>query len=131
MATVTVRVDAQLVESATTSGPSQDRSGEQQLEHWARIGREVETAPGVSHRDVNRVLAGNSSYDDLNDMEQAIVRATWEERMTSARASLNLEEEFTREGRRSWIVGDGTGAAASRPATTRQGATDRRESGKA
>ncbi|MGI8947595.1 MAG: TA system antitoxin ParD family protein [Ornithinimicrobium sp.] len=39
------------------------RSAAQQINHWARIGRELEASGKVSQRDIEAVLAGDGSYD--------------------------------------------------------------------
>src|SRR4051794_17955449 len=73
------------------------RSAAQQIAHWARIGREVE-AGSASHRDIARVLAGETSYDALAGRDQALVRAEWAERMTALRDGLDLAREFGGSG---------------------------------
>ncbi|MEI2774609.1 MAG: hypothetical protein V9G19_01280 [Tetrasphaera sp.] len=111
-------MDVDLFEAAKAAGKTHSRSGAQQVEHWARIGREFERSPGVSLRDVAAVLAGRGGYDDLREREQAVVRAVWDEQIADDMANLNLEEEFTVEGG-TWVVGDGSGAAVLKfaPAT--------------
>lgn len=101
MSTVPTRVDGDLWEAAKASGATENRSAAQQISHWARIGRELESSPGVSHRDIVRVLQGAGSYDDLSEREQAVVRAAWEERFAERRESLDLAAEFTSQGE-SW-----------------------------
>lgn len=84
------------------------RSAAQQINHWAGIGRELEAAEGVSHRDLARVLAGRDPYDSLNGHEQALVRAEWEERMTETRKGVDFEAEFLADGE-SWVEADTEG----------------------
>jgi hypothetical protein len=74
------------------------RSTAQQVAHWARIGRELERSPNVSHADIAAVLAGSASYDGLTEHEQAIVRAQWHEDMAARLASVDLSSELA--GRR-------------------------------
>lgn len=59
------------------------------------------------------VLAGVRSYDDLNEIEQAIVRSTWEERTRAALAELDLEAEFTAAGV-PWVEAGKHGATVHR-----------------
>lgn len=105
-----MRVDVDLVDAAKSVGALESRSATQQLSHWARIGRELETSPGTNHRDIQRVLAGEAGYeyDDLEERDQAVVRASWNEQIEKRRASLNFAEEFTRAGR-SWTEADAQG----------------------
>lgn len=113
MPTIPARVDQELFEAARAVGKKQSRSGAQQVEHWARIGREFERSPNVSLRDVSLVLAGKQPYDSLRDPEQAIVRAAWDEEIAERLSKLNLAAEFAAEAD-TWVEGDGTGAAVER-----------------
>jgi ParD-like antitoxin of type II bacterial toxin-antitoxin system len=93
------RIDDDLYASAKVVGAVMSRSAAQQIAHWARIGRELEAADSVSHRDIARVLAGARSYDDLGVREQALLRAEWAERIAARIADLDLSREFAVEGR--------------------------------
>lgn len=99
--TAPVRVDEALYSSAAIVGPLASRSIAEQITHWARVGREVESSGSISHREVLAVLAGARSYDDLNVREQAVVRAEWEQRLEERLEGLDLAEQFRAEGR-SW-----------------------------
>lgn len=110
------RVDGDLFDAAKSLGAVNSRSAAQQINHWARIGREFEASPAVSLRDVQRVLAGHGSYTALTESEQAIVRAEWDERIADGIASLNFEAEFTAAGD-TWVIGDGKGNAVVRTAS--------------
>ena len=94
-----IRIDKEIHDSAKVVAESEDRSAAQQVSHWARVGRAVEMASHVSLSDINDVLAGRSSYDGLNDLEQAFVRARWEEIAEGRRRSLNFAKEFGAAGR--------------------------------
>ncbi len=93
------RIDDELYASAKVVGSLMSRSAAQQIGHWARIGRELEAAGSVSHRDIEAVLAGSRDYDQLNAHEQAVVRAEWAERMDVRRHDLDLAQEFSDQGR--------------------------------
>ncbi|MDT2007532.1 hypothetical protein FXW78_29250 [Rhodococcus opacus] len=93
------RIDDELYASAKLVGELMSRSAAQQIAHWARIGRELEASPSVSHRAIADVLDGRRDYDDLTDQEQAVVRAEWSERITERREGLDLAETFSRVGR--------------------------------
>lgn len=113
--TIPLRVEAELFEAAKSVGAITSRTATQQLAHWARIGRELEAAPGTSTGDIQRVLAGEASYDALGEHDQAIVRTTWDERMTERRTRLDLAAEFTQAGR-SWTEADEQGRVLKRTA---------------
>lgn len=97
--TTPTRVDQDLFASAQLVGALMERSAAQQLTHWARIGRELEAAADVSHRDIAEVLAKRRPYDDLTAEEQAVVRAEWTERMAQRREGLDLADRFAEDGR--------------------------------
>lgn len=115
MASAPTRIDEDLFAAAKSAGEVLSRSAAQQINHWARIGRELEASRAVSARDVADVLAGRASYDDLGTREQAVVRAEWDERMTTLRADLDLEDEFTAAGD-TWVEADEQGRTVVRGA---------------
>ncbi|MDT0203482.1 TA system antitoxin ParD family protein [Nocardioides sp. AE5] len=98
MSTMPTRIDGDLFAAAKSSGSVNSRSAAQQIDHWARIGREFEASANVSHRDVEAVLSGQGRYDALQEREQAIVRATWDERIAERIDTLDLAERFREEG---------------------------------
>ena len=108
MKTKPTRIDPDVFDAAQVVGPTMSRSATQQVNHWARIGRELELSHELRHRDIGAVLAGQRSYDTLPAREQAVVRAEWDERITATRAELDLVAEFTAAGR-SWTEVDENG----------------------
>jgi hypothetical protein len=113
MASAPTRIDEDLFAAAKSAGEVLSRSAAQQINHWARIGRELEASPAVSARDIAAVLSGRAPYDDLPTREQAIVRAEWAERMAALRADLDLEEELTAAGD-TWVEADAQGQTVER-----------------
>lgn len=107
------RVDGDLFDSAKSVGAVNSRSAAQQINHWARIGREFEASGRVSQRDVERVLAGESAYDSLAESGQAIVRARWDEQVAAQLAALDLAGEFEAAGE-SWSEADASGRVVTR-----------------
>jgi hypothetical protein len=93
------RVDSDVVESARYFGTAMSRSVSQQVSHWARIGRELESGSSVSHREIAQVLGGHRPYDELDAEQQAVVRAEWSERIEDRIAQLDLADEFSAQGR--------------------------------
>lgn len=98
MSTMPSRVERELFEAARAAGKVNSRSAAQQLDHWARIGRELEASPSVTHDQVARVLAGDASYDALGDRAQAVVRASWDQRIAERSAALSFEERLAAVG---------------------------------
>lgn len=94
-----IRIDADLFATASRAAPLMSRSATQQISHWARIGRELEATPNISVERIASVLRGRGEYDDLGLEEQAVVRASWQERMTKLASALRLDQAFAAEGR--------------------------------
>jgi hypothetical protein len=111
------RIDADLFAAAKAAGELLSRSAAQQINHWARLGRELEASAAVNARDVAAVLAGRASYDDLGAREQAVVRAEWDERMAALRDALDLEGEFVVAGD-TWTEADADGRTLVRGTPT-------------
>lgn len=107
--TTPTRFDSALFASAKAAGGRAHRSAAQQLAHWARLGQELEASSGLSHRDIERVLAGKISYDQVPDREQAVVRTAWREQIEEDIASLDLRARFEAEGRTRWAEADEAG----------------------
>lgn len=120
---VPVRVDGDLFDAAKVAGAVASRSAAQQINHWARIGRELEASPGTSLRDIQRVLAGQGTYDELGERGQAVVRANWDEQVAERLAHLDLAAEFSQAGR-SWTEADERGNAVVHSIDRVTGATD-------
>lgn len=115
MATMPTRIDRDLFDAARSAGEMRSRSAAQQLNHWASVGRALEASGSLSHRDIERVLAGDSSYDALAEREQAVVRSAWDEQIATGIAGLDLEAEFASTGE-SWSETDDQGRIVTRNA---------------
>lgn len=113
MATMPTRIDRGLFEDARAAGEVHSRSAAQQLDHWARIGRALETSPAVTHDAIDRVLSGAASYDILSGPEQALVRATWDDEIARRTAALNLSGRLRKEGV-PWAEADSDGNVVTR-----------------
>src|SRR3954447_3121 len=98
-ATTPTRFDTGLLQSAKSAGQRSQRSAAQQLAHWARLGQELEASGAVSARDINRVLAGQISYDEVGEREQAVVRTEWRESIDEGISGLDLRTAFADQGR--------------------------------
>lgn len=123
MASTPTRIEDELYEQAKLVGGLMSRSAAQQIAHWARVGREIEADDAVSHRAVAEVLASRRRYDQVNEKEQAIVRAEWAARMEARRETLDLTQRFAEEGRTYVELDDEgqvverDGASTGRPST--------------
>lgn len=108
MATMPTRIDGDLFEAAKAAGQVHSRSAAQQLDHWARIGRELEASPSVTHDAIERVLTGRVAYDEVDDRSQAVVRAEWEQAIAGRIAGLDLTSRLDASGS-SWAEADEDG----------------------
>lgn len=113
MATMPTRIDQVLFEAAKSAGELHSRSAAQQLDHWARVGRELEASPAVTHDEIARVLTGQESYDALTDRAQAVVRASWNEQLTERTGALKLEDQLRATGQ-PWVEADADGTVVVR-----------------
>ncbi len=82
-----VLIDEDLIDAARRAAPDHRRDADQQIAHWARVGRAVEQA--TSPDEVARALTGEVPYDALGEGAQAVVRASWQELAESRRASFD------------------------------------------
>src|SRR5680860_1905896 len=81
------RFAADLVLSAMAEGQRQNRTGRQQLEHWARVGRAVSSHQTAARRRVEAALAGRLPLIELGAEEGTVfnaeISAAIEERLAS------------------------------------------------
>lgn len=113
MPKVPTNVDRDLLNAAETLGKLHGRNAEQQLDHWARLGRELEASPSLDQDAIALVLAGRASYDDLDASAQAVVRASWAKQIDAARDKLDLTERLRASGR-PWYEADADGTLVVR-----------------
>jgi len=66
------RVAADLMDGAAVEGARQNRSAEQQLDHWARVGREVSSHRTAARRRVEAALTGDLELRELSVEEGAV-----------------------------------------------------------
>ncbi len=112
-----IRIDAELYASATDVASVMSRSTTQQIAHWARIGRELESSSEISIDCIAQVLAGSKDYDALGTEEQAVVRAYWAERMAALTAALRLDQKFAGQGRLYAELDDSSNVVRHSPVT--------------
>ncbi|MCP3425019.1 ParD-like family protein [Rothia sp. AR01] len=108
-----IHVDRELAAQAHASGERDHRSVDDQISHWARIGRALESASLPALSEIRAVLDGEGSYDDLPETTQAVVRGAWDERMDQHLRELDLVAEFTEAGR-GWSEVDAEGRLVRR-----------------
>ncbi|ULD38887.1 ParD-like family protein (plasmid) [Rhodococcus qingshengii] len=100
------RISSELVDAAAAEGQREHRSARQQLEHWARVGREVSNQRQVARQRVEAARAGRIPLSVLSTEEGAVfnaeIAATLEEsiaagnhvadRAVQGRTTISLDE---------------------------------------
>ncbi len=83
------RVAGDVVASASAVAPSEHRSVAEQINHWARIGMQIERSGTVTTRKVLAVAAGEAQFSTLDPDERetahALIDAQISEQVASAR----------------------------------------------
>lgn len=115
MKTMPTRIDGELFEAAKAAGEVHSRSAAQQLHHWAKIGREFESSPGTTHTEIERVLTGQTPYDDVSGAAQAAVRVAWDEQTADEADGFDLTPDLAALGL-PWAEADEHGALVMRDA---------------
>ena len=111
---IPTRIDEELYEAAKVKGAVNSRSAAQQIAHWAKLGRAVESSSNVTQRQIEAVLSGELTYDDASEAAQEAVHAEWMSQIPHRMSQLNFAEEFVSAGESSWTVGDSEGSTAER-----------------
>lgn len=70
-----IKLSAEFVDLARGEGRVMGRSIAGQVEHWARLGRAVERAPGFAYERIHAALSAQTTIDDLTADEQAVALA--------------------------------------------------------
>lgn len=74
-----IKLSAEFVDLARGEGRVMGRSIAGQVEHWARLGRALERAPGFAYERIRAALSAQIGIDDLTADEQAVALAELEE----------------------------------------------------
>jgi hypothetical protein len=73
-----IKLTDDFVELARGEGRVMGRSIAGQVEHWARLGRALERAPGFDYERIRAVLSAQASFDALGADEQTVALAALE-----------------------------------------------------
>lgn len=72
---VPTRVNADIATSAAAVATQESRTFAEQVNHWARIGMQVERSGSIANRRVLAVAAGEASFSTLDDDERTVAHA--------------------------------------------------------
>ena len=92
------RFDSDLVDSAIAEGRRQQRTGRQQLEYWARVGRSITAHETGSLRRVEEAVAGDRPTADLGEAEGRVFNAEIRARLDDDLAAANYRQELAGRG---------------------------------
>ncbi|WP_420752909.1 TA system antitoxin ParD family protein [Rhodococcus sp. O3] len=114
------RFDAELVDSAIAEGGRQNRTGRQQLEYWARIGRAMTAHETAALRRVQEALAGNRPTTDLTVAEGRLFNAEIDARIADGLAHADYAGTLAARGVTTVVLDDEGRLVEQRPdGTTR------------
>jgi hypothetical protein len=92
------RFAADLLDSAAAEGARQSRSAKQQLDHWARVGREVSSQHTAARRRVEAALTGDLELRELNVEEGVVFNAEIAAAIQEKLAESNYGEVLAKRG---------------------------------
>ena len=74
-ASTSTRVTADIAAAASAVAPSENRTVAEQINHWARIGMQIERSGTLGHRRVLAVAAGDAQFSTLGPEERTTAHA--------------------------------------------------------
>lgn len=80
-ATTPTRVTADVVATAASVAPAENRTVTEQINYWARLGMQVERSSSVAGRGVLAAVTGEAQFSTLTPEERAIAHATVDARI--------------------------------------------------
>jgi len=90
------RFAADLLDSAAAEGARQSRSAKQQLDHWARVGRQVSMQSVTAQRRIEAALAGKMPLTLLHEAERMAINAHLDAQVQQRAGAFG--EQLAREG---------------------------------
>lgn len=92
------RMDARLVDSAIAEGKRQQRTGRQQLEHWALVGRSVTAGETAATGRIAAALRGDLDLGELTNAEGVVFNAEVHARISERVDTTNFRSELAARG---------------------------------
>lgn len=121
-----IKLSDAIVTIARTEARVMGRSIAGQVEHWARLGRAVERAPGFAYERVRLVLSAQAEFDALTGDEQAVALGELEEYLENLPSDRDEAFFATLRARGAPIHGDTGARPARKLSPTRSRKTARR-----
>jgi hypothetical protein len=92
------RVAADIAESAARVGRLESRSAAQQIDHWARLGRNISMHQTAARRRVEAALAGELTLTELTAEERLVVHAELDVAVAEAAQVTSFGDVLAGEG---------------------------------
>jgi hypothetical protein len=92
------RFASDLLDAATVEGARHSRSAKQQLDHWARVGRQVSAHQSASRQRVEGVLAGTLPTTALGPEEHLVANAEIDALISERARQVNVGAALAAEG---------------------------------
>src|SRR3954453_7405838 len=99
-ASVPTRVAEDVAATAASVAPGEHRTVTEQINHWARLGMQVERAASVTSRQILAVVAGDAQFSSLTAEERTIAHGAIDARIAERVA----EARFGRAARKAGQV---------------------------
>ena len=84
---VPTRMNAEVAAAAAIVGRSEHRTATEQMNHWARIGMQVERATTAAGRRMLAVVSGEAQFSSLTPQERVAAHGVIDARMAERAAS--------------------------------------------
>jgi len=97
-ATHPTRVAADIAESAARVGRLESRSAAQQIDHWARLGRNISMHQTAARRRVEAALAGQLALTELTAEERLVMNAELDVAVAEAAQTISFGKALAGEG---------------------------------
>lgn len=99
-ASTPTRVAADVAESAASVAVAESRTATEQINHWARLGMQVERSTSAAGRRILAVVAGEAQFSTLTPDERTIAHAGVDARIAERAAA----QRFGRDSRKAGQV---------------------------
>lgn len=98
LASTPTRVAADVAANAASVAPGENRSVTEQINHWLRLGMQVERATSVASRRVLAVVAGEAQFSTLSADERTVAHATIDAQMAEQVAKQRFGQAARKAG---------------------------------
>lgn len=106
MDTKTTRLPVDLLDAAEAEGLEEHRSMSKQVEHWARFGMYFDRQTSAARRRIQRAVAGEVPFTDLDRDQQTIANALIDASISAAANETSFAERLAARGVTTIVMDD-------------------------